>query len=199
LLATLLLTVISACMIPALQDARALHAMRRSQAARLSLALLLGVRHDGLARSVALDEPDLVYRVAGRLERAGHHPFDDPRRFLRGAMLRARFVEVGRCSGRFAGTRPVPSAVPPAAEVRGSVVLTTESPAPDFIVLTDDAGMIHGLGDLAAAPPQPADARTETAAWAGFIAPYRPSDRYTAYAVLAESRSACRLGSVPRP
>ncbi len=197
LLASLLLPVISACMIPALQDARALHAMRKSQASRLSLALLLDVRHDRLARSVALDEPDLVYRVADRLERGGRHPFDDPRRSLRGAMLRARFVEVGNCTGRFAGTRPVPSAVPPAAEVRRAAVLTTELPAPRFVVLTDDAGVIHGLGDFAAAPPQFGEARSETAAWAGFIAAYRPADRYTAYAVLADGRSACRLGSVP--
>jgi hypothetical protein len=197
LLGTVLLPVISACMIPALQDARALHEMRKRQASRLSLALLLDVRHDRLTRSVALDEPDLVYRVAGRLEQGGYHPFDDPRRFLLGAMLRERFVEAGTCSGRFAGTRAIPTTVPPAAEVRGSVVLTTEFPAPDFVVLADDAGVIHGLGDFAAAPPQPGGAHTETVAWAGFIVAYRPSSRYTAYAVLTEGGSACRLGSVP--
>ncbi len=197
LLAALLLPVVSACMIPALQDARALHAMRNSQASKLTLALLLDIHHDGLARSVALDEPDLVYRVAERLEREGRHPFDDARRALRGATLRDRFAEAGSCSGGLAATQPVPTRGPPAAKVRGWITRTTKSAPPRFVVLTDAAGVIHGLGSFAAAAPQPGGARSGSAAWAGFIADYRAAGRYTAHAVLADGRSVCRLEAVP--
>jgi hypothetical protein len=178
-------------MIPALRDAHAFHATRVEQAARLALALELGVRPDELARNVSLDEAELVYRVAARLEREGRHPFDDPRRALPGSPLRERFGEAGTCAGALERVRPIPGDAT-ARAVDGWSLARIDGARPRFVVLTDGGGVVRGLGDFAHGG--------ERLPWAGFVVGYDPRHEPLApWAVLADGRSACRLTSVLAP
>jgi hypothetical protein len=69
-----------------------------------------------------------------------------------------------------------------------------EHPPPAFLVLADRSGVIRGLADFASVPPyQRAGPRDDALAWTGFVADYDPAERYTAYAVLGDGRSACPL------
>jgi hypothetical protein len=200
LLAALCLPIASAGMLPALRDARAFHATRVDQAAKLALALELGVRPDELARNVSLHEAELVYRVAARLEREGRHPFDDPRRALPGSPLRERFTDAGACAGSLERMRTVRSRASGAGSAPGGGTARTVEgwllpPAggarPRFVVLADAAGVIRGLGEVARERQ-----RGGRLAWAGFVvdpgAPGEPGT-YAAWAVLSDGRSACRL------
>jgi hypothetical protein len=203
LLAALCLPIASLGMLPALRDAQAFHATRVDQAARLALALELGVRPDELARNVSLHEAELVYRVAERLEREGRHPFDDPRRALPGSPLRERFTEAGACPGSLVRLRTVPKSTASASGgatarlVEGWLLPPAGGGRPRFVVLVDAAGLIRGLGELARERR-----RSERLAWAGFVvdpdAPGEPgAGAYAAWAVLADGRSACRLAPEP--
>jgi hypothetical protein len=208
LLAALCLPVVSAGMFPALRDAQAFHATRVDHAARLALALELGVRPDELARNVSLHEAELVYRVAARLQREGRHPFDDPRRALAGSPLHERFAEAPACTGRLERVRSVPKSA--ADATRGAAARAVEGwllpPAggarPRFLVLADDDGVIRGLAELARVRRRSDHDRLR---WAGFAvdpgapAPAGEPGALAAWAVLADGRSACRLEPEPGP
>jgi hypothetical protein len=190
--ALLALPIVSASMLPALRDARDFHAATRTQASKLGLSLLLGLRDDALARSVSLEDAETVYRVASRLEAAGRWPFEGPRSALRGSPLHERFASAAPCVGRL--DRIYPIAGIGAAAVAGWLVRPPDRELPVFVVIADESGAIRGLADFASAPPYLAEgARSDALAWSGFVADYVASERYAAYAVLGTGPSACEL------
>jgi hypothetical protein len=193
-LVALLLPAASAAMLPALRDARRFHANAASQAESLAAALRLGLRHDELARSVSLHEAELVHRVAARLEAQGRWPFDAARRGLRGAALSQRFADAGACRGALVRVSALRLDEGEAGRVWGWLSPAAGRAPPRFVVLADEAGVIRGLAEFAAAPPRARAtvAGEERIAWAGFIAEHDPSQRYAAWAALADG-TRCRL------
>ena len=190
--AVLALPLLSAAMLPALRDARAYHAATRSHASKLSLALLLGLRHDELARSVAIEDPQIVYRVAARLEAERRWPFDGARAGLRGTPLAERFAPAPPCVGRTERRRELP--LLGAAALSGWLAPPPGRESPAFVVMVDGSGVIRGLADFESAPPFEAPSAGGGArAWTGFVADADPAQRYAAYAVLGDGRSACPL------
>lgn len=192
-LAALALPIVSLAMLPALVDARELQASSRALAARLVVALQLGLRHDELAAKVSLHEVALVYRVAERLERAGRWPFARERGGLLGASLRARYADAGSCAGALVRAQPVAGAQPAAAAVSGWVLPAEGSAPPRFVVLADAAGAIRGLASFEAAAPRPGEELGAHRLWAGFALEPEAAASYSPHAVLADGRSACRL------
>lgn len=184
--AALLLPLLSLAMLPALREAHAFHATRVVQARKLALSLQLGLRDAGLARRESIHEAELVFRVADRLREQGRPPFDGPRRDLRGAPLSERFADAGVCAGALERARRISGTG--AIEVWGWI--PAEAPTPAFVVLADAAGAIRGLAEVAAAP---ASKHAGRVAWSGFVAEYDAGERYTAWAISADQRDACRL------
>ena len=192
-LAVLALPVVSLGMLPALIEARAFHATTFSQASRLTLSLLLGLRNEALARDVSLEDPALVFRVASRLEAEGRWPFQPPRHPLRGIPLGELFSATGGCGGGVDRVQALTAIG--AAAVSGWVARAPAGGPPRFLVLADEGGVLRGLADSASVPPHyAASLGRERVAWTGFVADYDPSRRYAAYAVREDGRSACRLG-----
>jgi len=189
-LAVLAFPIVSASMLPALQDARAYHAATRSQASRLALSLLLGLRHDELARAVSIEDAETVYRVASRLEAERRWPFVGARLGLLGSPLAERFAPTPACVGGLDRRR----AIGEIGAVAGWLVLPPEREPPAFVVLVDRSGVIRGLADLDFAQPYPGPGvREDAIAWSGFIADFDPAQRHAAYAVLGDGRRACPL------
>jgi hypothetical protein len=189
-LAVLALAILSAAMLPALRDARDYHAATRSHASKLSLALLLGLRHDELARGVSIEDAETVYRVASRLEAERRWPFDGARQGLRGSALAERFAPAPPCAGGIERRR----ALGDFGAVAGWLVPPPERERPAFVVLVDRGGAIRGLADFESVPPQQrAGARPDALAWTGFVADFDPAEPYAAYAVLGDERRACPL------
>lgn len=191
-LAVLGFPLVSVAMLPALREAREFHATTRSQASRLTLSLLLGVRYDELARNVALEDADLVYRVASRLEAEGRWPFRGPLVGLRGTALGEHFKTADACPGavdRVRAIGPIGSAA-----VSGWIARPQAGDSLRFVVLTDPAGIIRGVADPSSVPPRYREALGERRiGWTGFLSDYDRTQRYAAYAVLGDARSACPL------
>jgi hypothetical protein len=179
-------------MLPALREAREFHATTRSQAARLTLSLLLGLRQDELARNVSLEDAELVYRVASRLESEGRWPFQGPLFRLRGAALGDRFSTAEPCTGGVDRVRAIGSIG--SAAVSGWIARTRGAESLRFVVLADTARIVRGIADPASVPPRHAEGLGERrVGWTGFISDYDPAQRYVAYAVLGDPGSACPL------
>jgi len=186
------LPILSLCMLPALRDAREFHATTRSQAQRLELSLLLGLRDDALARNVALEDAELVYRVASRLEAEQRWPFQGPLFRLRGTRISERFAPAGRCTGGVDRVQAIDSIR--AAAVSGWIARGGASRSLRFVVLADEDGVVRGIADAAAAPPRYATrVGGARVGWTGFIADYDPAVRYEAYAVLGDGDGLCAL------
>ena len=193
--AVVLLPVFSLCMLPAMQRAREVQFERKSGFANTSLMLLLGIEDTRALKRLTNRHPEWVQRVAPRLKADRRGLFADPRAELPGAFLRDRFEEsaAGDCVGemrvRRRGARPW-------IAVRGWVKPRVETV--DFIVIEDAKGIIRGLGELVERVP-PTGAKTPpeagSLAWAGYIAGTGRSASYTAYGVLADGRSVCRLSA----
>jgi hypothetical protein len=191
-LAVLALPIVSASMLPALRDARAFHAATRSQASKLTLSLLLGLRNDELARSVSLEDAETVHRVASRLEAERRWPFEGARYGLRGIPLRERFAPSAPCVGELDRAWSIDAIE--AAAVAGWLARAPDRPPPTVVVLVDRSGVIRGLADFASVPPAlGAGMREDALAWTGFVADYDPAQRYAAYAVLGREDTACPL------
>src|SRR5262245_8017291 len=194
-LAALLLPLLSAAMLPALLDAHAFHARRVVLARKLAISLALGLRDEELARRESIHEAELVFRVADRLRAEGRPPFDGPRRALRGAPLRERFAEAGSCPGALERARPVSAGGGTVIEVWGWLGAEAARSEPAFVVVADRAGVIRGLADFAAAGSRREPGRV---GWSGFVAEYDRTEDYSAWAVSADGRTACRLvGGAP--
>ncbi len=191
-LAVFAFPILSLCMLPALRDVREFHATTASQASRLVLSLLLGLRYDELARNVSLEDADLVYRVASRLESEERWPFQGPRHRLRGTALARRFAVVEPCAGAVDRTRAIDAIG--AAAVSGWISRAEASEQASFVVLADEGGVVRGIADAASVPPRYASGLGgERDGWTGFIADYDPAMRYSAYAVLDDGSTACSL------
>lgn len=191
-LAVLALPIVSASMLPALRDARDYHAVTRCHASKLSLALLLGLRHGELARSVSMEDAETVYRVVSRLETERRWPLEGARFGLRGSALAERFAPSPPCVGRIDRRRAIGGIG--AAAVAGWLVRPPEPEPPAFVVLVDRSGVIRGLADFDSVPPyQAARMREDALAFTGFVADFDPAQPYAAYAVLSDERRACPL------
>lgn len=196
-----LIWMLSLSMIPALNAARAAQARTRSLLAMRSVMQLAGVQWDQLAGANFILSPDYVYRVSARLRRDRRSVFADPRADLPGAALDTRFVHAPdtRCSGVIRVFREIPTRGEPGAQVFGGAWDVSENKAPASIVLTDSAGVIRGLGIFSPyAGPGPKEAATGSL-WVGFVAGFDRSGPYTAYGVLDDGRTVCRLASWSAP
>ena len=103
---------------------------------------------------------------------------------------RFAIVSPGRCRGGMAAPAPIMGSAPPAARVRGRLLERPGNRARLEVVIADASGVIRGLGigrasDGAQGAPG--------IRWSGYLAAFDPSEQYTAYAVLGDGHSACRL------
>jgi hypothetical protein len=191
------LWVASVAMIPALLTARAKQGATNQMLSVIATMHRSGVRADAFARSGSTPY-EMVYEVVGRLRRDRRSFFSDGRAGLVGSRLVERFATTpAQCGGGIQLVRPLESRRAPAAIVFGRVDGGGER-APAFIVVTDAAGIIRGLGTMTPRPfPEHAlggTARPQGTPWVGFIADFDITSRYAAHAILADDRTTCRVG-----
>jgi hypothetical protein len=218
--AVLAIALVSIGMLPALERNRASLLGLSAGASEAALGVLLGIREPGIAQRMGIafglplvtDDPDLLRRasprsqlerferVIGHLRRERRSLFREPRAELPGAPLRERFalVPMARCRGEMQAPAPLAGAAPPAARIHGWARDVQAQRAASWVVVADEAGQIRGLGS--ALPETPAAERHfGRDRWSGYLAPFEASRRYTAFAVLADGRSACPLGRPEAP
>lgn len=213
-LAMLLVAAASLSMLPALERNREELLQSRARASEAALAVLLGIREPSLPRRMGVyiglplvtRDADLVerdspaarlarfQRVVERLRRERRSFLAEPRAQLPGTALLDHFAVVPgeRCSGHMAAPVLLPEAEPPAARVGGRLLDQRAERAPVEIVIADAAGVIRGLGIGRRAAGGAQDAADIP--WSGYVAEFVPSERYTAYALLADGHGACPLG-----
>jgi len=187
------LAALSLVTLPVLFEAHAYGVARDGPVHDVALALLLGAPPDELLLGVTRQSPEVVARVAERLSRERRSPFDDERSGLAGARFAERFTQAraDACGGaselawRARGAH--------LATVRGRIA--RDGIAPAFFVLVDSKGIVRGLGEERPAAGIAAAGRH----WDGVIATFAPHERYSAWAVLRDGRSACRLGEIGGP
>jgi hypothetical protein len=195
---------ISVCMVSTVEENREELLRTNSVATNASLGVLLGVRNESLPRAMGgLWAPKIsgprdararkarFEDVVERLKRDRRSFFADSRADLPGASLPDRFgvVSATRCQGSMARPVRLEGAVPRAARVRG---WTGRAPRGQLVVISDAAGIIRGLGSevRGVGPVRDAAGRSR---WVGYVTPFDPSERYTAYVVLSDGHSACPL------
>jgi hypothetical protein len=213
-----LIAALSVAMLPAMGPARASLLRQSAAASEASLGVMLGIRDAGLPASMGVyvglplltSDPELVYRasrrgrsdrfqrVVDRLRRDRRGFFADPRASLPGTRLGDRFAVVSarRCSGGMDSPIALAGAVRAAAKVGGRARDLDADTVPPLVVITDASGTIRGLG-AARRGSAAAKRRFGRFRWSGFVADYEPAERYRAYAVLSDGRSACRLSGNP--
>jgi hypothetical protein len=184
------LAALSLAMLPAFFEAREHAAARKALANDVAFALMLGARPDPLLVGVMRQSPEVVGRAAEHLSRERRSPFDDERSGLAGTSFAERFTA--------AEQRPCGSApeLRPRAP-RGDLVtvwgrLDRDGLTPAYLVVVDSKRVIRGLGEERPPPPDAEPARR----WEGVIAPFAPGERYAAWAVLNDGRSACAVGEI---
>jgi hypothetical protein len=184
--------------VPALQRAHSVQDRVRQKLAREAAMHLSGVRWDPLARMGINPKSEPVYRVAQRLRRERRGFFADGRGELPGTRLAERFgVEPAqRCGGKVERVEQVPARDGPAAMVSGTVSHRDGERFPSFLLITDAAGIIRGVGEIM---PGKASAAGAEAVWVGFVGDFDPAQRYTAHGVLAGGRAACSVASFSGP
>ncbi|MFI5216847.1 MAG: hypothetical protein ACHQ3O_09925 [Candidatus Limnocylindria bacterium] len=180
-------------LLPALFEAREYGVWRDEPVYDVALVLLLGAPPDALLLGVTRQSPEIVERVAEQLRRDGRSPFDDERAGLAGARFAERFrpLPTQGCGGGSELAWRVRGAG--LATLRGRI--DREGDAPAYFVLVDSGGSVRGLGEERPAPAKAPPGRH----WAGVIAGFSPHERYQAWAVLRDGRSACRLGEIGGP
>ena len=184
------LAALSLAMLPFCFDAYEYGVERKERADDLALALQLGARPDKLLVGGMRQSPEVVGRAAEHLSRERRSPFDDERSGLAGTSFAARFTAAER--------EPCGSA----PEIRwrasrGDLATVWGRLDPDgvalaYLVLVDSKGVIRGIGDERPAPRGAEPGRR----WGGVIAPFVPGERYAAWAVLRDGRTACRAGVI---
>jgi hypothetical protein len=185
---------VSLLMLPGLSLSLQKYREARAFSENAALVLLLGAQDDIIASVLAGPKAELVPSVAERLHRDGTNLFADARRDLAGTLLGRHFeiAPLNRCRGamkiakRTAGTG---SATPVAV---GWVLDAVGNRTPRYLAIADSAGVIRGLGNLKPSGRLPRGVERGTP-WSGYISEYDVGERYTAYGVLADGRSACRL------
>jgi hypothetical protein len=197
------LWLVSLAMIPALLTARGKQGATNQMLSVIATMHRAGVRADAFARSGS-PTYEMVYEVAERLRRDQHSFFSDGRAELVGSRFAEHFASVPatQCGGGIQLVRPLESRGAPAAIVFGRAGGGGDR-APAFIVLTDAAGIIRGLGTMT---PRPfaehalgGMARPQGTPWVGFIADFDITSRYTAHAILTDNRTTCRVGDASVP
>lgn len=184
------LPALSIGMLPILFEIRASQLEQNERDADVALALLLGARPGGLLLDASRGSPDVVHRVVEHLSRERRSPFDDERNGLTGTPFAERFAlaEGPACGSAPELERRVPGG--DLATVQGR--LERGGGAPAYVVLVDSRGIIRGLGEERPARRGAAPGRR----WGGVIAGFAPRERYVAYAVLRDRRSACGIGVI---
>jgi hypothetical protein len=186
------LPALSLAMLPALFEIRVSQLVQGERDSDVVLALLLGARPGNLLSDASRGAPDVVDRVVAQLSRERRSPFDDERSDLAGTSFAERFTLArGQPCGGDLELRPqIPGG--DLATVRGR--LDREGTEPAYLVVVDSKGVIRGLGE------ERAVSRTEVHErhWEGVIASFAPNQRYAAYAVLRDGRSACAVGVIGR-
>ena len=184
------LATLSLLMLPALFEARAYGLARDERVQDVALVLVLGAPLDELLLGVTRQSPELVRRVAEHLSREKRSPFDDERSGLAGAPFAERFALARGepCGGAPELRQRIPGG--DLVTVRGR--LDRDAAAPAYVVVVDSKGVIRGLGEERAVPRAEGAGRR----WEGVIAGFAPQERYAAYAVLRDGRSACRVGEI---
>ena len=159
-----------------------------------------GVRWDGLARVDLGARDQVAYRVADHMRRGQLGFFADDRGELPGTVVGARFEEAAasRCRGRILQIRQLKTREP-SAILFGRAREEPAGTAPEHVLLADRAGVVVGLGDVSWVPDRAhgTDARAESTdgePWVGFIADFKATEKYFAYAVLDHGRTLCKVG-----
>jgi hypothetical protein len=184
------LAVLSLFMLPALSDTREYALERDERVHDLALALVLGAPPDVFLMGATRQSPEVVRRVADHLSREGRSPFDDERSGLAGAPFAERFsrAQADACGGDSElGWRVLGADF---ATVRGRI--DRDGIAPAYFVLVDSKGIVRGLGEERPARGGAAPGRH----WQGVIAQFARQERYAAWAVLRDGRSACPVGVI---
>lgn len=185
--------VLSAMMLPALAAARLEHSGWRDRLATTALVHWLGVENTPLAGRTFAGEQDRVYRVVERFRRDGRNLFADPRAGLAGTLLEDQFeVQRGVCRGSLPQPTPMQSGNRPAGKTLGWLASPLRK-RPDYVVITDTAGVIRGIGRVSERCELGDDG--ERCRWLGIIADYSASERYAGFAIRADAGTACRLGT----
>jgi hypothetical protein len=197
-----LVMVLSLSMLPAISDIRKTPMKWRNAATEASLGLLLGIPDLRIAnRMYVLGKYERFHRALEGLKRDRRSFFAHPWAELPGAQLVERMVVVPsvRCRGDMRVTSPYGAPAARVARLKGVVEEASGKPAPSLVVVTDGAGIIRGLArvrdgsgralpDFSGSAPGPFE-------WSGYLTDFNPSERYVAYAVLSDGRSACQLSA----
>ena len=185
------LPALSLAMLPALFEIRVSQRVQGERDSDVVLALLLGARPGNLLSDASRGAPDVVDRVVAQLSRERRSPFDDERSDLAGTSFAERFTVALEqpCGGDMELRQRVPGG--DLATVRGR--LDRDGIEPAYLVVVDSKGVIRGLGEERMS-------RTEVSEqpWEGVIAGFAPTERYAAWAVMRDGRSACSVGVIGR-
>lgn len=212
--AVAVIVVLSLGMIPAMEPTRVSLLQWNDRAGEASLGVLLGLRTESVALQMGgfaglplvTDAPELValharparlerfLRVVERLSRDRRSFFSAPWANLPGAVVGERFdlVPARRCRGNMAPATPLLEASKQVVAVRGWAEVASDAGGPARVVVADEAGIVRGLGALrrARAPGKRDFLRLQ---WTGYLTEFDANERYVAYLVLADGRSACPL------
>lgn len=178
---------ISLLMLPALDTFMESHRYMLRANLQHNLMALVGIRsQDHLPFGYGASET--VPMLLPIFERDGRGPFADPRRSLLGQELNelGPVAETGRCSGRLGRPDAFRDGAGITARVKGSVHDGGSPHPPLYIVITNRAGVVRGLGNV---KPRSADQRVS---WYAYTVPDKPQS-YVAHAAL-EDGTFCRLG-----
>jgi hypothetical protein len=185
--------------VPALRVARIQQAARADMLRWQGASLVLDIRSDSLVRySLGNPRPDMIDRVTDRLRRDRRSIFGDPLAALPGARLDEHFVSVadGRCRGAVYALSRLTTRAVPAASLSGFAWDQADDERPSFLVVTDRADRIRGLGTFIGRILPPPDGWDRRAHWMGFVADPKAGEHYGVYGVLADGRSVCRVAHV---
>ncbi len=195
----------SVCMLPAFADAMRAQQSRDRLLSMGSLALLLDVRSESLARRLSGGSVELVLDSMEALADQRRGFFDDPRADWPGRSLGSlgAVAEPSRCSGGIDRVSRLENRSGPTFRVRGWAWDHAASAPPSSIVIADPTGRVRGLGNrnpdwwdaIAGGPDSDLSPRSH---WTGIVPRYDPGASHVAYAVLADGHL-CRLTAFEGP
>jgi hypothetical protein len=197
---------VSLAMVPAFDGARVGH-QGVVGVQRLQWAMhRLGIQAPSHARGTFMgNDVEQVFRVAARVVREGRGPLAGVSRPAKGSQVTERFASAapGRCRGAVGRFEVLEARGGPAAWLRGRVYDLHDDAPPVFVVGLDSQGRVQALGEIAGSGQDPGtqasqgvDAARATPlrrwwTWAGYLADYRPGERYAFHAVLDDGRTLC--------
>jgi hypothetical protein len=160
---------------------------------RGEMAVAAGVL-DPVGWSSVYDHPEIALDVIDYLKLHRLSIFNQEWTHWPGLRLSSRFtIDSGpnACQGGFEETVAIPSLLRPGWSASGWAFDLRARAAPRFVIFTDDAANVAGIGRVAVAPS--AGAPMESAKWLGYIA--RRPKAVTAYVVEADGKSVCPIGT----